>query len=224
MYGLGRVALIFLAIGILAIAGRHALTRWHPSAERYPVQGIDVSETNGPVEWTVVAGGGADFAYAVATHGAGRRDRRFEENWQGIAAAGMRRGAVHVWSFCQLAIDQANAFNTTVPEDAGALPAAIDLDYAQGCEARPDRRVLIGELSRAATLIEAHTGKPVLLRISRAVERDYDLTSALPRTLWATGNFFPPDYAARPWRMWRASDMRRIDGVRGPVNWDVATP
>ena len=49
------------------------------------------------------------------------------------------------------------------------------------------------------------------------------MTSALDRPIWSAQNFFPPDYAARPWRMWRASDMRRIDGIDGPVNWDVVT-
>lgn len=224
MYGLGRAALVLLVVAMLAIAGWIALSRWHPATDKYPVQGVDVDEATGAIEWPVVAAGGADFAYAVATHGSMQRDRRFEENWAGSAAAGMRRGAVHVWSLCQLAVDQANAFNTTVPQDAAALPAAIDIAYEDGCAARPDRKVLAGELARAAAMIEAHTGKPVLLRITKPVERDYDLMSALPRTLWATGNFFPPDYASRPWRMWRASDMRRIDGVEGTVNWNVAAP
>ena len=53
-------------------------------------------------------------------------------------------------------------------------------------------------------------------------DRDYDLAGALPRPIWAIGNFLEPGYAARGWRMWRASDIRRIDGIEGPVNWDVA--
>lgn len=224
MYGLGRLAVILLAIGVLGAAGWRAAAHWRPSVETYAVQGIDVSETNGPVEWPVVNGSGADFAYATATRGAKQRDGLFEENWSGIAAAGMRRGAVHVWSLCEPAVDQANAFNTTVPRDDADLPAAIDLDYADGCTARPDRAALINDIEQAATIIEAHIGKPVLLRVSRRLERDYDLASALPRTIWASGNFFAPDYTARPWRMWRASDMHRIDGIKGPVNWDVAAP
>jgi lysozyme len=73
-------------------------------------------------------------------------------------------------------------------------------------------------------MIETHMGKPVLLRISRAVEADYRLSAALPRPVWAMGNVFPPAYAARPWRMWRASDFRRVPGIEGPANWDVVRP
>lgn len=224
MYGLGRVVVIIVALGALGVAGWRYASHWHPAVEKYPVQGVDISEANGAVEWPVVAGAGADFAYAVATHGALRRDARFEENWRGIAAAGLRRGAVAVWSLCEPAVDQANKFNTIVPQEADALPAAIDLDYAEGCDTRPERAGLIEDLRQGAALIESHMGKPVLLRISRRVEKDYDLASALPRTIWASANFLAPDYATRPWRMWRASDMRRIDGIEGPVNWDVAAP
>jgi lysozyme len=224
MYGLGRIVLILLSVGLIGVGAWQGATRWRPSSETFAVQGVDVDEANGAIEWPVVAGAGADFAYATATHGAQQRDRRFEENWRGIAAAGLRRGAVHVWSLCQPAVDQANAFNTMVPRDDAALPAAIDLDYAEGCDARPERAAVVADVRRAAALIEAHMGKPVLLRVSRRFEGDYDLASALPRTIWASANFFSPDYAARPWRMWRASDMRRMDGIDGPVNWDVAAP
>ena len=36
------------------------------------------------------------------------------------------------------------------------------------------------------------------------------------------GTLLRPDYAARPWRMWRASDRRHVEGAPGPINWDVA--
>ncbi|MFL0413535.1 GH25 family lysozyme [uncultured Sphingomonas sp.] len=223
MYGLGRWALIVVALCTATFAAWQAAAQWRPSVDKFPVQGIDVGEANGAIEWPVV-GGRADFAYATATYGAKRRDARFEENWEGIGAAGLRRGAVHVWSLCQPGEAQANAFNTIVPRDDADLPAAIDFDYREDCAARPARSALVEEIAKAAAIIEAHTGKPVLLRVSRRFERDYDLSTALPRTIWAAGNFFPPDYAARPWRMWRASDMRRIDGIDGPVNWNVAAP
>ncbi len=63
-----------------------------------------------------------------------------------------------------------------------------------------------------------------MLRVARAVESDYEVSAALSRNLWATGNFLAPSYAARPWRLWRANKMRRVDGIDGPANWDVAAP
>lgn len=224
MWGLGRFVLIVAALALAGVAAWQYATRWHPSVERYPVQGVDVDASDGAIEWNTVAAAGADFAYVAATRGSNQRDPAFEANWRGVDAAGMRRGAVHVYSFCQPAREQANAFNTFVPSDADALPVAIDISYDPACATRPERAALLDDLRLLASTIEAHMGKPVLLRVARAVESDYEVSAALPRNLWATGNFLAPSYAARPWRLWRANDMRRVDGIDGPANWDVAAP
>lgn len=222
MYGADRLLLIVVAIALSVVAGWRLAVRWTPSRATYPVQGIDVSEANGAIEWPVAKGAGVDFGYAVATRGHNVRDRAFQANWDAMAAAGVRRGAIHVFSFCQPGGDQADAFNTVVPQVDDALPAAIDIAYDDACPARPDRDRLVAEVAEAARRIEAHTRMPVLLKVSRAVEDDYRLGAAMKRNLWAVGNFLRPNYTARPWRLWRASDLRRVDGIEGPVNWDVA--
>lgn len=216
---LGLAAICAAAVGAWTWA-----TNWHPSSERYPLQGIDLPENPPPVEWGSVRAAGADFAYLVATSGADRRDTAFEANWAALPQAGLRRGAVHLYSMCQSATEQANAFNTFVPTAADALPAAVDIDYRADCTVQPDKAVLAGEIARFVERVEAHTAKPVLLRVSRAVERDHQLSAVIGRPVWAVGNAFPPDYTARPWRIWRASDIRRLDGIAGSVNWDVVAP
>ncbi|MES2097859.1 MAG: GH25 family lysozyme [Pseudomonadota bacterium] len=197
-----------------------ALT-WRPSPGNYQFQGVDVSDVNGAVDWPAVKAAGADFAYIRATTGADGRDSLFEDNWRLARAAEVRVGALHAFSLCRLAADQANNFNTTVPKSDDALPPAVSIDFAPDCTSRPVRDVLLEELRRFVVMVEAHTQRPVILLVSRRFEAEYGVTKALDRPIWSAGNFFPPDYAARPWRMWRASDMRRIDGVSGPVNWDV---
>lgn len=219
-----KAALALAAVGVLGIAGRHVATVWAPSPTQYPLQGVDLGEAPGEVEWGTVRAGGADFAYLAATAGADRRVPSFEGNWNALPAAGLRRGAVHLYSLCQLASDQADAFNTVVPRVADALPPAVDVAFRDDCAARPDRAVLAGEIARFAQRVEAHTGKPVLLRVSEAVEDEYALTQAIDRPVWSLANVFPPAYAARPWRMWRASDFRRVEGIEGPANWDVVAP
>ena len=214
-----------VAVVALALAGvLWALAlQWRPS-DKFPIQGVDVSDIQGEIEWWSVHAAGADFAYVRATSGAAGRDMRFAANWEAVPKTGMRRGAIHLYSLCNLAVDQANNFNTTVPRTKDALPAAVDLRFTDDCAARPDATAVIAELRHFLTMVEAHTGKPVLLKISRSFDSAYGVTAAFDRPVWATGNFFPPDYAARPWRMWQANDMRRIDGIEGPVNWDVVRP
>lgn len=211
-------------VAVLVFSGTIALwlfaRDWRPSATDYQFQGIDVSAANGSVDWVAVKAAGADFGYVRATNGV-ERDAAFEDNWKNVAAAGMRRGALHAFSLCRLAADQANNFNLVVPRTDDALPPAIEIDFTDGCTDRPGRPVVLEEIKRFIIMVEAHTRRPVLLAVSQRFEATYRVTGEIDRPVWALQNFFPPDYAARPWRMWRASDMRRIDGVDGPVNWDV---
>lgn len=210
--------------GAVAIGGWSYATGWHPSTERYPLQGIDLGFRPPPVEWGMIRARGADFAYLVATDGAAGRDPAFEANWAALPDAGLRRGAVHLYSLCRPAVAQANAFNTFVPRAEDALPAAVDVSFREDCPDRPERPAVVAELRRFIAMVETHTGKPVMLRVARDVERAYQLSGAIDRPVWSLANLIAPSYAARPWRMWRASDFRRIDGIEGPVHWDVVAP
>ncbi len=219
-------ALRILAWGVLALAliggGAWWLAgRWAPSRDDYAVQGVDVSDADGAIDWAMVKARDVDFAYVRATAGADLRDASFPAHWAALAGAGIRRGAVHVFSLCAPAGGQAGAFAATVPRDADALPAAVDLDFHDDCPARPARQIVLDSICQLAAGIETHSGKPVVLRVSPAFEAEYRVSEAIPRPLWVTGDFFAPDYAARPWRMWRSSRFRRVDGIDGPVNWDV---
>lgn len=221
---IGAAGAAVVVLGLAGVVGWTAAISWHPSPDTYPVQGVDVSEANGAIDWQTVRAGGADFAYLRATSGADGRDARFADNWRQVYAAGLRRGAIHIFSFCRLAVDQANNFVVTVPRVSDALPAAVDIDFAGDCDARPDRAVVLGEVKRFVSMVETHTGMPMLLMISKRVEATYHVAAAFERPVWSTGNFFPPEYAAKPWRMWRATNLRRVEGIDGPVNWDVAAP
>ncbi len=215
---LAATTLVLTVVAYVAVGG------WHPSAAHYPIQGVDLGERPGAVEWGSVRAAGADFAYLVATVGTARRDRDFEANWRALPEAGLRRGAVHLYSLCEDGAAQADAFNATVPRTADALPPALDIALRDDCAApTADARVTDG-VRRFVTRVEAHLGKPVVLRLSRAVEKRYGLSTALVRPLWLERSFLAPNYATRPWRMWRANGWRRIDGVEGSVNWTVVAP
>lgn len=219
-----RVRLVGLGLALAGLAGVIGWTLaadWRPSVETYPVQGIDVAERHGLIDWPTVRAGGADFAYIRATRGVDRRDAMFAANWSASYAAGLRRGAIHGFSPCRPAVEQARNFVVTVPRVTDALPAALEIEDGPDCEAPLARQGLIDEVGRFARLVESHTGKPVLVMIPPAIEARYRLSAAIGRPLWATGSFFAPTYLSRPWRMWRASTRRRIEGTEVPVNWNV---
>ncbi len=211
-----------LSLALIGFLGWLVAIDWRPDAKAFPVQGIDVSEAQGSIDWwTVKANPDIRFAYVHATSGADGRDARFVSNWRGLYAVSMPRGAIHSFSLCQLAADQAGNFVKTVPHLADQLPPALDLDFDPACAARPERGVVLGEIGRFVAGVEGLAGKPVILRVSRAFEGQYHVSEAVPRGLWSVQPFFPPDYFDKPWMMWQASSFRRIEGVPGAVNWDV---
>jgi lysozyme len=219
-----RAVAAIIIVGLLALCLWIYARGWTPSRENYPVQGVSVSSSDGTVDWGTLAAQGADFAYIRASRGADMRDPAFARNWAEARAAGLRYGAALDFSLCRLAADQATRFMTTVPRDTAALPPVIRLAFDPSCPSRPGRDTLLSELNTLVKLIESHAQKPVLLNVSPEFDAHYDVGSGINRTLWLDGNFFPPDYASRRWVMWTASDMRHIDGVEGPVRWDVVAP
>ncbi len=217
----GALALLLL-LAALCVAGYFYAQSWRPDRTLYPVQGVALGAANGPIHWGRLRAGGADFAYLDATFGAGREDARFLANRDGARAAKMRFGAVHHYDLCALASDQAGNFDRLVPRDADALPVAVVLDYAKGCDVRPTQAMFESELGGFLAQIESHMGRKAMLAPSAAVVADYDLRP-LKRPLWLTRPFRAPDEGQK-WRLWQASTRARIDGADGNVRWIVINP
>ena len=219
-----RIALVALLALVLWLGVRALLHGWTPAREDYPVQGMTLNAANGPVDWAKAKADGVDFVYLLATSGADQRDAQFETNRKGAGAMGVRFGAIHHFDLCSLAGEQANAFVTTVPRMTAALPPVIALDFIPACPDRPGRAVVLSELNTLLNLVEAHSEKPAVLRISKDFDALYQVSQGVHRTVWLEGNFMPPDYAAKPFVLWSANDNRRVDGVNGPVEWLVVRP
>jgi lysozyme len=216
-----RVGAIVLAVLLgIFVVWRYA-SGWTPSRGEYPVQGIIVSEANGKPEWAELGATGVDFAYITAVEGARGRDLQFEANLEGVKQAGIRYGALHHFDICRLASDQATLFITTVPRNEKSLPPAVQLDFSDTCKGRPNRALILSELATFLGQIEAHSGMPAILLLTPEFEKEYQVSKAIDRTVWLEGNWFLPDYSARPWVMWTANTARHVDGVDGPVRWAV---
>lgn len=221
-----RIAVMILLCLVLLLSGLWWIwTGWNPDRDAYPLQGISVSARQGPIDWSGLRLHDIDFVYIRAVSAAQKRDPRFSDNWTGARNAGLRYGAELDYDPCIPASDQATLFITTVPRDNAALPPSVHLDLPMDCEGRaPGRDAILSELNTLINLIEAHSGKPVLLHIAKTFEDRYDISRGINRTLWLDRNYFAPDYASRRWVMWTANDMRSISGISGTVSWNVVAP
>lgn len=187
-----------------------------------PTYGIDVSHHQGHIAWAKLPRQGVDFAYIKATEGGDHVDRRFAINWQAARAAGIRRGAYHFFTLCRSGRAQAAHFIRHVPFDPAALPPAVDLEFPGNCDHRPSRANFHRELSDFLRIVEAHYGKPAVLYLTRVFDRRYRVSATLDRPLWLRSLHYEPRFGARPWAIWQVSNVRRLDGVHGHVDWNVA--
>jgi len=127
------------------------------------VPGIDVSHYQSHVDWTAVAGGGERFGFAKASEGAAVPDPYFLDNWNGMKAAGLLRGAYHFFHPNADPQAQANNFlkrlalaNGGSPLLAqGDLPAALDIEVTDGALAA----TLLAGAATWLAAVEAATGK-----------------------------------------------------------------
>jgi lysozyme len=221
---LSRLAGLIIA-GLIAFAVvAWIAARWTPDRAHYPTQGVRIDADNGIIGWGGLTASGVDFAYIEATDGAKAHSPDFATNLAGARADDVRVGAVHRFSLCAMANDQAANFIRVVPRFAGALPAAVRLDFDEDCPIRPTRALVLSELSTFLSQIEAHSGKKAIIMPTVAFENEYGVTGAIDRTIALKRNFFPPDYAAHPWVMWEANDFVRLPGAAGTVHWIVVAP
>jgi lysozyme len=97
------------------------------------VEGVDVSEAQGFVDWDAVHAAGVDFAIIKATQGTYDTQSTFADDWAGAQAAGVIRSAYHFFDPTEDGVAQAQHFLAVVgtlgPAD---LPATLDIECPTG--------------------------------------------------------------------------------------------
>src|SRR5579884_707402 len=126
---LGPLACLVVALAALlsASASQAATAR---------AKGVDVSNNNGTINWTKVAGAGYRFAFGKATEGTSFTDKTYTTNRNGSEGAGLVFGAYHfarpaggsAAAATASAIRQANYFLTVAAPQPGELPPVLDLE------------------------------------------------------------------------------------------------
>jgi lysozyme len=219
--------LLSFVFGALLVAAAGAYLwapHWTPARSAFPIQGIDVSGHQGTIAWGELRRQGVDFAYIKATEGGDFKDKRFLQNWASAGRAGIPRGAYHFFTLCRSGAEQAANFLAIVPNDPEALPPAVDLEFMGNCKKtnRMDRSRLRKELQTFLIVIEARARKPAILYLTEEFDRAYGVSSAFDRPLWLRRLILRPNFGSHSWSLWQVSNFRRLDGISGRVDWNVA--
>jgi lysozyme len=216
---LNRTVLIAAALALLALIGAGLAMLggwWTPWAQRY-VQGVDVSHHQGAIDWRTLAADDIAFAYIKATEGADHIDARFAFNWREAAAAGLYRGAYHFFTLCRSGASQAQNFIAVVPRDAGALPAAVDLEHMGPCRRGPTMTDVVGEARIFMDAVEAHYGVRPIIYTTREFHDAY-LSDVTGERFWIRSLGVSPRFRERDWIIWQHHNRGHKRGVSGPID------
>ena len=195
----------------------------YPSRASFPIQGIDVSHHQGPIDWPRVAAQGIDFAYIKATEGGDFSDPRFAENWRAAVAASVVPGAYHFFTFCRDAEDQARHLVRTLPKATVMLPPAIDVEFDGNCRVRrPSLEEIRVRLRRMLTIVETETGIRPVIYVPMDAYREFYRDDFPAYPLWIRNVFHTPWLERdQRWILWQYGNRGRLEGIDGPVDLNV---
>ena len=209
---------------IAAVTGAHFSGLWipnHPSRAEFPVQGIDVSRHQGPIQWSIVPTNDIQFVYIKATEGGDFRDERFAENWESSGKAGLRRGAYHFFTFKTPGAKQADNFIATVPKESPALPPAVDVEYSGNTHDLPSVDQFQHELSAYISKVRDFYGREPVIYAAQNFQNHYLGGFPQPRLWFRTVVASPRVFGVSDWTFWQFTEKARVRGIDGFVDRNV---
>jgi lysozyme len=193
--------------------------------DRYAVHGVDVSHWQGEIDWATLRQRGANFAFIKATEGGLHLDPRFKENWDGAAAAGIKRGAYHFYFWCRPAREQAEWFIRNVPRVANALPPVLDVEWTNSrkCPRRPSPATVVSEMKIFLEMLERHYGQRPIIYVTVDFYRDNLRGQLKDYPFWLRSVAAHPEkvYPGRDWVFWQYSGTGLSKGVREKIDLNV---
>ena len=184
----------------------------HPPKDKYPIRGVDVSEYQGDIDWSVLATRDIDFAFIKATEGSSYTDEHFSENWENASKTDLRIGAYHFFSLESSGKSQTEHFCDTVQSVPNMLPPVVDVEPYGTYKDITEKDV--SELTDWLTVTEEYYGiKPIIYTTSKWYNKqikdsfpDYDI--------WIRSVYSKPNKDVN-WTFWQYSNRMHLDGYDG---------
>lgn len=188
-----------------------------------PIQGIDVSQWQGDINWRAARAAGVRFAYIKATEGGDYVDPNFRRNWDEAKAAGIARGAYHFVYWCRPANQQALWFMLNVPADPTALPPVLDVEWnthSHTCPHRPTPAQALKKIKVLLMAMEAYTGKQPIIYTDPVFYREVLKGKLDGYRFWLRSVNAEPHkvYPGRPWTFWQFTTTGHVPGIQGDVD------
>lgn len=189
-----------------------------PSDAPQTLEGIDVSHYQKAVDWEKVRAAGISFAFAKASQGTRTGDSTFDENWAGIAAAGLKRGAYEFYDPGLSPAQQASNFSGRVTLVSGDLPPVVDIE-TMGKSAE-DKAALSTDLKTYLDHLEKAYGVKPIIYTSHAFWNAHMTADFGEYPLWIAQYDGEPHIPGgwSGYTFWQYSPKGAVDGVHGEVD------
>lgn len=185
------------------------------------LQGVDVSEYDGTIDWTQVAQAGKSFGYARAMDGATFIDPTFQTNFAAMKSAGIKRGAYIFFEPGQDPTAQANAFLSSLSQAGftfGDLIPVIDVEVTGG----QSSATIVSNLQTMVQTIQAALGvRPVIYTSANFWNNFVGSTAFSGNPLWiANWGVTCPNIPIgwNTWTVWQYTDLGSVPGIPGSVS------
>ena len=184
----------------------------HPPKDKYPIRGVDVSEYQGDIDWSVLSNQDIDFAFIKATEGSSYTDEHFSENWENASKTDLRIGAYHFFSLESSGKSQAEHFCDTVQGVPNMLPPVVDVEPYGAYKDITEKDV--SELTDWLTVTEENYGvKPIIYTTSKWYRKQ--IKGSFPNyDIWIRSVYSKPNKDIE-WTFWQYSNRMNLDGYDG---------
>lgn len=184
------------------------------------VEGIDVSEFQGAIDWASVRASGRVFGVARVADGTQHLDPTFAANYAGMKAQGMVRGSYQFFRASEDPIAQADLLLSKIGAlGPGDLPPMLDVEVTDG----QNNATIDARIAAWVGHVKAATGRDPLVYTGPYFWGQIGGPSSQGTTLVVAdwGPSCPLVPAAWPaWKVWQYADNGHVPGIGGLVNLD----
>jgi lysozyme len=186
------------------------------------LQGLDVSDYDGTVDWSAVKSAGNTFAIARISDGTGYPDTTFAANWTGMKAAGLIRGSYQFFRASEDPTAQAKMVIQAVGTlGAGDLAPVADVEVMDG----ESGDTLVANLATWIAVVSAATGRtPIIYTAPGFWDALPDTNQFAGNVLWVANWEVSCPEMPTPWTnwsIWQSSSTGTVSGVSDAVDLDV---
>lgn len=213
------ITLILFTI-ILLLLQRGIIMPNKIEAQKYEVNGIDLSEYQGKVDWKLLAKQDINFAFIKTTEGSSTTDSHFVENFQGASQTDLVLGAYHFFSYDSDGISQANLYINALEifEDIdNIIIPIVDVEFYGDKEKNlPDVAETQKQLKAFLSLLEEkYNTRPVIYATQKSynlyIKGEFEEYDLWIRNIWTTPNL----NKERNWTFWQYSNKGKLKGYEG---------